>query len=1753
MAKSYIFTTGTSWVLPGDFNATGATITVIGGGAGGGRGTSGANTSRGGGGGGAYGQSATSALTNSSTVMVPGATMYYSIGAGGTGATANGTNGSNGGITWFNHTTNAAPTATTGGVSANGGTASTGTASGAGGTTGGFATTEFAGGSGGAASASNRAGGGAGGGAGRPASIGGTGGGAGNATGSGGGGGGGDGGNGTTSAATSGGAGGAGGSNGTTTAAGGTSPEGAGGAGTLGGGGGGGGGSTTNGATAGAGGAGGAGDNISLSGTVYLNNVVSAITAIGSGGGGGGGGGNNNATAGTGGAGGAGGAYGGGGGSGGGAQTTTGNGGDGGSGVLIVTYNELTTNRTLYWLGSSGTWSGSTGGQWATSLAGPIESSLIPGPTDNVVFAQSGATVTIGTGAACKDMIATASVTFSGTNSTLTVTGNINGNNMIMNVSAGTLTFDGTTTISGTFNGTNWGGNATINASRSVTFNTYLYFVGTITVSGTIAGNSLVDCSAFTCSGSPTINFSSGFYPRNFTNLTLTSGTTLTGTPYFEVTHGGTITLAGKLSNVPITTGTASSGIVLSGPSSTTTIDAGGSSFSLINLAPASAATYAFSSNLSVAGNITIGTNATINLSTATVTVTAASTITTNGRSFNTSLDINAPGATVTILGAYTAGSNNITLTAGTLSAGTVAITCSRFISSNTNSRTFTHTGTLSLAGIGTVWDATTSTNFTPPANTINLTDTSTSAKTFAGGGLTYNSVTLGSGAGVCTYTISGSNTFTTLSDNKSSAFTVLFTAGTTTTATTLSLAGTSSGFATIGSTSTSAATITTSSNPIFHWAKVSYITSTNNRTAQNSYNDGNNTNIAFTNPTLYWRGGSGTWDNSSITNWAFTSGGSSTADVRVPNETTSVIFDSLSNTGTTAWTVTVGTGAKCFNFTASGLDALMTLSLGTASPEIYGAWSTAANITATGSNPIILIGGDGGQYDMSATSSIPANFSVQNITNTGYKVTGNFICGGTVTLNNGTIEIFPAGLLSCSAFSSSNSNVRSVSFGAGGELRLTGAGTVWDTSTVTNMTTPGANAKITSTATAGQRTFNIGNWSQGNSFDVGTGAVAGISLGTTNSDTVTLSGAINSLTLTVPNTNYDFTIGNTTIYTSFSTNSASFNTGGGTITFSGTGNKTISVSTTLNNSITIDTAGNTVTITNAALTLGSTAATGTITLTNGTFAMSSANVTCFAFSTSNSNTRSATAAAGTTLSLTGTGTVWDASTSTNLTIGSSVAIRINNTSSTGKTFAGGGATYPANYPIYVSGASASSGTVTITGSNTYRGIEYDGSGPITISFTGGTTQTFTSTGAIVSSGSGSLTVGSTNTTAVTIARSGTGYRHIKNCSVSRLTASTTGTWYGVVGATDGGNNTNITFNPTRYWVGGSASWVSGDVTSINWAYSSGSATTGGYTPDELSDVVFDANSNTGTSSFSVSFTNVDVQCKNFTASGLDGTMTLNWTNGGVILNVYGNWTNPASGFFLSGGANSGIVNFTGNATKIVTTNGRSFDQIFRVSGGVVELGSALTAPYGIQNQSFGSFDPVTYNVTTSAFIGISSASVSLRNVTWTLTGTGTVWSMGAGGTVNIVGSTATIIISDTSTTGKTFAGAGKTYTTLRLGNGDSANCTYTITGSNTFSTLTESKTGAYTVALAAGTTQTVTTWGLQGTAGNILTLTSTTTSPATITKAGGGTVTIDYANISYITGTPADTWYTTNSIDGGNNTGIIFPTSGNFFLLFYV
>lgn len=179
----------------------------------------------------------------------------------------------------------------------------------------------------------------------------------------------------------------------------------------------------------------------------------------------------------------------------------------------------------------------------------------------------------------------------------------------------------------------------------------------------------------------------------------------------------------------------------------------------------------------SIGGNLSLGSGMT-NSYTGNITFNSTSsgkTITSNGVSIGSNVTFNGSGGVWTMQDSSNI--KTVTLTAGTLVAGST---------------------TLSLSGTGTVWNANGG-SFTANSSTVKLTNTSSSSKTFAGGGLTYATFYI-TGSGTGAYTISGSNTFTFFICD-TPPHTINFTAGTTQTVSNFTVSGTAGNLMTFQST----------------------------------------------------------------------------------------------------------------------------------------------------------------------------------------------------------------------------------------------------------------------------------------------------------------------------------------------------------------------------------------------------------------------------------------------------------------------------------------------------------------------------------------------------------------------------------------------------------------------------------------------------------------------------------------------------------------------------------------------------------------------------------------------------------------------------------------------------------------------------------------------------------------------------------------------------------------------------------------
>lgn len=228
---------------------------------------------------------------------------------------------------------------------------------------------------------------------------------------------------------------------------------------------------------------------------------------------------------------------------------------------------------------------------------------------------------------------------------------------------------------------------------------------------------------------------------------------------------------------------------------------------------------------------------------------------------------------------------------------------------------------------------------------------------------------------------------------------------------------------------------------------------------------------------TYYWVGGAGTWNNSSTTNWATSSGGAGGAGV--PTSADNVIFDTLSNA--TAYAVTVGTNAVAQDITIAGpLVGNVTITSGaTAVINCYGSWLNAATgvtfSSTTGAN-ITFAATTTGKTVTTNGISLGAMSATFNGVGGGWTLGSAWLATSNIVLTNGTLNT-NGQTISCTIFNSSNSNTRTLTLGTS-TINVSSTATPWNFVTTTGLTFSGASSTINCTGTS--VTFSGGGLSYG-------------------------------------------------------------------------------------------------------------------------------------------------------------------------------------------------------------------------------------------------------------------------------------------------------------------------------------------------------------------------------------------------------------------------------------------------------------------------------------------------------------------------------------------------------------------------------------------------------------------------------------------------------------------------------------------------
>lgn len=359
----------------------------------------------------------------------------------------------------------------------------------------------------------------------------------------------------------------------------------------------------------------------------------------------------------------------------------------------------------------------------------------------------------------------------------------------------------------------------------------------------------------------------------------------------------------------------------------------------------------------------------------------------------------------------------------------------------------------------------------------------------------------------------------------------------------------------------------------------------------------------------------------------------------------------------------------------------------------------------------------------------------------------------------------------------------------------------------------------------------------------------------------------------------------------------------------------------------------------------------------------------------------------------------------------------------------------------------------------------------------------------------------------------------LTNVDFMDITGSGSATWAGTsIG--DCGGNTNITFDAptTQTWSGTSGG---------NW--STNAWTTRVPLPQD--NVVINA-------TFSASQT-VTADMPRLGASidwtGVSGSPAFTI---GINCSLYGSLT-------LTSGISGNItgvftVTFAGRGNFSFAPAGKTLNSSISISapGGTYTLTSNVTntAQFSVIN---GTFNDGGFAIQTVNFVANTSNTKTLNiSGQWTIT-TNTPssgWNVAnAGTTFNGANS---VIIFNTGTSSRTFAGGGFTYGILTYTVAGSTG-SLTITGANTFSTINFSDTSnARTLILPASVTTTVmNAFNVQGTAGKLITINSSSAGTAATLSKQSGTVSCDYLSIQDSAAAGGASWYA-----GGNSTNV----SGN-------
>jgi hypothetical protein len=494
------------------------------------------------------------------------------------------------------------------------------------------------------------------------------------------------------------------------------------------------------------------------------------------------------------------------------------------------------------------------------------------------------------------------------------------------------------------------------------------------------------------------------------------------------------------------------------------------------------------------------------------------STITSNGIQFNFDVFIDSINGTTNLADAIQFSTNRqLGVTSGTFDAVTYNVTCGVFNNSDSSVRTVkmgSGTWTITAAFGQVIWNII-NTNLTFYKGTANivLSDTGTTARTFAGGGLSYNKLTIGGTTGTSTTTINDNNQFTELASTKIVAHTIAL-GSVTQTFGKWSVTGTAGNVVTVTGSGTSHVIAGSRVSGVDYLAMgtIGFSATSPGEFYAGANSTGTGAGVILTAApaptTRYWVGGTGTWDATTTTRWSDSSGGSGGATV--PTSADAVIFDAASNA--TAYTVTcTAAQLRCGSLSISGPASGNITWAGSAPLAIHDNVNLAATgITRTYTGAITLSGSTSGKT--LTTNGVQLN---SNVTINGVGCEWNlgsafimFAGSNQITVTNGTFDTKDFNL-STYSFTSSNTNTRVIKLGASTLTLIAGGGGPIDFRNPLNLSFDCGTSTITFSTT--QNTFNGGGFTFYNVTNASTNNQNFIINGINTFNNLTITGKISS------------------------------------------------------------------------------------------------------------------------------------------------------------------------------------------------------------------------------------------------------------------------------------------------------------------------------------------------------------------------------------------------------------------------------------------------------------------------------------------------------------------------------------------------------------------------------------------------------------------------------------------------------------------